>query len=150
MVTQAFRKVSLAVHPDKKRGNASLLAKLVAAKELVLLEMEEALRRGEDELSKAAGRLKWLKCQCNSCAPLIVKSGNCLGCIREAGIICVVFSARLQADSARQLVPSFCRRSHVMELLKRTASSPGRGRKRRRGLPTASFPSFKPRTGGTS
>ncbi|CAE7779701.1 PGM2 [Symbiodinium microadriaticum] len=42
--------------------------------------MEEALRRGEDELSKAAGRLK-----CNSCAPLIVKSGNCLVCIREAG-----------------------------------------------------------------
>ncbi|CAE7722709.1 EMB2654, partial [Symbiodinium microadriaticum] len=76
VVTQAFRKVSLAVHPDKKRGNASLLAKLVAAKELVLLEMEEALRRGEDELSKAAGRLKWLKCQCNSCAPLIVKSGR--------------------------------------------------------------------------
>ncbi|CAE7852416.1 EMB2654 [Symbiodinium necroappetens] len=76
VVTQAFRKVSLAVHPDKKRRNASLFAKLVAAKELVLLKMEEALRRGEDELSKAAGRLKWLKCQCNSCAPLIVKSGR--------------------------------------------------------------------------
>ena len=73
------------MHPDKKGGNASLFGKLVAAKELDLLKMEEALRRGEDELSKAAGRLKWLKCQCNSCAPLIVKSGNCLGCIREAG-----------------------------------------------------------------
>ena len=83
MATQAFRKVSLFVHPDKKGGNASLFAKLVAAKELVLLKIEEALRSGEDELSKAAGRLKWLKCQCNSCAPLIVKSGNCLGCIRD-------------------------------------------------------------------
>ncbi|CAE7316060.1 unnamed protein product [Symbiodinium natans] len=85
VVLQAFRRLSLRVHPDKPGGNAALFAKLVAAKDLVLVKIEESLRRGEDEISKAAGCLKWLKCQCHTCVPLILKCGTCLGCIREAG-----------------------------------------------------------------
>ena len=85
VVAQAFRRLSLSVHPDKRGGNAALFAKLVAAKDLALQKIEEALRRGEDKVSKAAGRLKWLKCQCATCTPLILKCGSCLGCIRESG-----------------------------------------------------------------
>ena len=62
-----------------------MFAKLVAAKDLVLEKIEESLRRGEDEISKAAGRLKWLNCQCRTCAPLILKCGECRGCISGSG-----------------------------------------------------------------
>ena len=51
----------------------------------MLEKIEESLRRGEDEISKAAGRLKWLNCQCRTCAPLILKCGECRGCISGSG-----------------------------------------------------------------
>ena len=84
-VDQAFRRLSLGAHPNKPGGNAASFAKLAAAKDLVLVKIEESLRRGEDEISKAAGRLKWLNCQCHTCVPFILKCGNCLGCIRRTG-----------------------------------------------------------------
>ena len=64
VVVQILRRMNLGVHPDKQGGNAALFAKLVAAKDLVLLKIEVALRRGEDAVFKVAGCLKWLKCQC--------------------------------------------------------------------------------------